>query len=95
MASRTSSASALVKHQQNGCLFDLNEPKGFHEWVHAALVNPELARQLAAAGRDLVRADYDAAALAGRLKNLYTELMEQKHALRHPARRRHEHVHAG
>jgi glycosyltransferase involved in cell wall biosynthesis len=95
ISSRTSGASALVKHGQNGWLFDLNEPKSFHEWVHAALANPERAKQLAAAGHALVCAEYDAAALAGRLKNLYAELLEEKHALRHTARRRHEHIHAG
>jgi glycosyltransferase involved in cell wall biosynthesis len=95
IASRTAGARALVKPGQNGWLFDLNEPKCFHEWVHAALVNPGLAKRLGAAGCDLVRAQYDAVALAGRLKNLYAELMEEKHALRHPARRRHEPIHAG
>jgi len=95
IASRTSGASALVKQEQNGWLFDLNAPKNFHERVHAALANPGWARRFAAAGHDLVCAEYDAAALAGRLKNLYAELLEEKHALRDPARRRHEHIHAG
>jgi starch synthase len=95
IASRTSGASALVKPGVNGWLFDLNEPKSFHESVDAVLRKPEFAQQLAAAGHDLVRAEYDATMLAGRLKHFYSELIEKKHALRHPERRRHERVHAG
>ncbi|HEY6167775.1 MAG TPA: glycosyltransferase family 4 protein [Verrucomicrobiae bacterium] len=95
IASRTSGATALVKHGQNGWLFDLGNPAAFHSAIDAALQHPEQSRQLAAAGHQLVHTEYDAGVLAARMKNLYDQLIEEKHALRDPARRRHECVHAG
>jgi len=86
IASRTSGASALVKHGQNGWLFDLADPGSFHSAVDQALLEPRLAAQFAAAGRQLVSAEYDATVLAGRMKKLYEQLIEEKHALRHSSR---------
>jgi len=94
IASRTSGASALIRHFQNGWLFDLDDPKAFHTAIDGALLMPDLAKELAAAGRRLVRTHYDATFLAGRMKNLYAQLIEEKHALRHHPRRRHECVDA-
>ncbi|HTA30028.1 MAG TPA: glycosyltransferase family 4 protein [Candidatus Cybelea sp.] len=82
ICSRTSGASALVKDGQNGWLFDLKSPSEFHHLVDQALGKPELAKQLAAAGRRLLDEQYDAQALAGRMKNLYAQLIEEKHAPR-------------
>jgi glycosyltransferase involved in cell wall biosynthesis len=83
ICSRTSGASALVKDGQNGWLFDLNNPATFQELVDQALDKPGLAKQLAAAGRRLIDEQYDSHVLAGRMKNLYAQLIEEKHALRH------------
>jgi starch synthase len=87
ICSRTSGASALVQHGQNGWLFDLDGPAEFQQWVDQALGKPELARQLASAGRRLIDEQHDSHVLAGRMKNLYSELIEEKHALRHSSRR--------
>jgi glycosyltransferase involved in cell wall biosynthesis len=87
ICSRTSGASALVHHGRNGWLFDLDCPAAFHEWVDLALGQPELAKQLAAAGRRLIDEQYDSHVLAGRMKTLYAQLIEEKHALRHTSRR--------
>jgi glycosyltransferase involved in cell wall biosynthesis len=87
ICSRTSGASALVKDGQNGCLFDLDSPAAFQESVDQALDNPGLAKQWAAAGRRLIDEQYDSHVLAGRMKNLYAQLIEEKHALRHSSRR--------
>jgi glycosyltransferase involved in cell wall biosynthesis len=87
IASRTSGATALIRHGENGWLFNHGDARAFHEAVDAALLKPELAAQFAASGNRLVRAEYDGVALAGRMKNLYAQLIEEKHALRHSARR--------
>jgi alpha-maltose-1-phosphate synthase len=85
IASRTSGASALVKDGENGWLFDLHEPQAFHEALNWTLANPGVQVQLAAAGRKLVHAEYDLASVVSRVKQLYEELVEAKHALRNPA----------
>ncbi|HEV7926408.1 MAG TPA: glycosyltransferase family 4 protein, partial [Verrucomicrobiae bacterium] len=87
ICSRTSGASALVQHGQNGWLFDLDGPVEFLQCVDQALGKPELAKQLASAGRRLIAEQFDSHVLAGRMKNLYSQLIEEKHALRHSSRR--------
>jgi glycosyltransferase involved in cell wall biosynthesis len=87
ICSRTSGASALVQHGQNGWLFDLDCPADFQQCVDQALGKPELAKQLASAGRRLIAEQFDSHVLAGRMKNLYCQLIEEKHALRHSSRR--------
>jgi starch synthase len=85
ISSRTSGASALIQQGKNGWLFDLNNPTAFHAAVNQTLADESLRQRLAAAGRELVSTEYDVAAIAGRLKHLYQELAEEKHALRHSA----------
>jgi starch synthase len=90
ISTRTSGASGLIRHGSNGWLFDLDTPASFHKAVNEALLNPNIAQQRAEAGREAVLANYDTVNLAKHLKQLYEQLIEEKHALRHPARRRHE-----
>ncbi len=90
LSTRTSGASALVRHGENGWLFDLDQPAGFHQSLAEALSNPDAVRRVLRRGGDEVNAEYNLTALAGRMKALYEELIEEKHALRNPARRRHE-----
>lgn len=85
ISSRTSGAGALIEHGQTGWLFDLETPGAFHDAVGETLARPDWRARAAAAGRQRIAADYDAATLAGRLKQLYGELIEEKHALRHSA----------
>jgi glycosyltransferase involved in cell wall biosynthesis len=87
MASGTSGAMSLVKPEQNGWLFDLKAPNQFHAAVDQALLQPHLASRFAAAGHQLVCAEYDSAVVAGRMTKLYEQLIEENHALRHSARR--------
>jgi alpha-maltose-1-phosphate synthase len=87
IASRTSGAAALIREGHNGWLFDHGDAGKFHEAVDAALLRPQLAAQFAAAGGQLAGAEYDNTVLAGRMKNLYAQLIEEKYALRHSARR--------
>jgi len=85
IASRTSGASALVQDGRNGWLFDLKDVSAFHTALDTALLRPELAAQFAAEGARLVAREYDSVTLAGRLRDLYVQLINEKHALRHSA----------
>jgi glycosyltransferase involved in cell wall biosynthesis len=85
ISSRTSGASSLVKQGETGWLFDLETPSVFHEALAVTLQNPELRMQLARAGAELVRAEYDVVSVASRVKKLYEQLIEEKHALCHSA----------
>jgi glycosyltransferase involved in cell wall biosynthesis len=78
LSSRTSGASALIEHGQNGWLFDLEKPESFHEVLGRTLANPQIAREMVARGAAQVREQYSVNALAGRMKLLYEELMEAK-----------------
>jgi glycosyltransferase involved in cell wall biosynthesis len=83
ISSRTSGASALVRDGENGWLFDLSDPGAFHQAVSQTLLNPGLRARLAESGRQFVTSEYDIMSVAGRVKRLYNELIEAKHALRH------------
>lgn len=94
LSTRTSGACALVRHGENGWFFDLDKPETFHRSLTQALSNSDAARRVLRRGGDEVHTQYNLTALAGRMKALYEELIEDKHALRNPARRRHECVDA-
>jgi glycosyltransferase involved in cell wall biosynthesis len=87
ISSRTSGATSLVQEGVNGLLFDLARPTTFHAAVNQVLGRPALGRALGAAGRAKVIAEFDTSVLAGRMKRLYEELIGEKNALRHSARR--------
>jgi glycosyltransferase involved in cell wall biosynthesis len=86
-SSRTSGAKALIKEGENGWLFDLERPEEFHRAVQQCLTDASLRKRFAANGSELVATDYNTFALAGRMKRLYEDLIEEKHALRDSARR--------
>jgi len=85
ISSRTSGALDLIRHGENGWVFDLDAPETFHQIVDCSLRRPELRSQHAAAGGKLVSAEYDTTVLAGRMKNLYVEITREKHAHRNSA----------
>ena len=85
IASRTSGAAALIREGQNGWLFNHGDSFAFHKAVDAAISKPQTAARYAAAGSQLVSAEYDNSVLAGRMKDLYARLIEEKYALRHSA----------
>lgn len=85
IASRTSGALSLIRPGANGWLFDLEDPATFHQAVAALLSRPDAAQALGAAGRDTVRAQFDATILARRVLELYQQLIAEKHALRNSA----------
>lgn len=86
LSSRTSGASALIRHGENGWLFDLDRPETFHSALDETLTNGALARRAAQCGGEQVGREYDTGAVAGRMKRLYEELIEEKHALRNHSR---------
>ncbi len=78
ISSRTSGALGLVRHGENGWLYDLTEPDAFHAAVDEIVARPERAAAAAALGRAEVRTNYDSAVLTGRMKELYCELIARK-----------------
>jgi len=78
ISSRTSGASALVKHGENGWLFNLDNPAFFHAAVDAVLGQPELRTRLAAAGNAKAVAEFDVPAIARRVRQFYHQLIEAK-----------------
>ena len=85
ISSRTSGALDLIQHGENGWLFDLGAPQTLHQAVDCALLHPELRSRLAAAGGRVASAEYDTTVLAGRMKDLYDQLIAEKNALRNSA----------
>jgi glycosyltransferase involved in cell wall biosynthesis len=85
IASGTSGARALIRHRKNGWLFDLAQPRTYHEAVNEALCDRKMVARLAQAGLELVRSEYDTDVLAGRMATLYQQLREERNALRHSA----------
>lgn len=94
LSSRTSGGMTLIRHGENGWLFDLDNPQSFHEPLDHALMKTDLARRIIRRGCDEVNMDFNITALAGRMKRLYEELIEEKNALRDSSRRRHQRVDA-
>lgn len=78
ISSRTSGALGMLKHKENGWLFDLEKPDEFHICVSEALASVAVRESYAARGKELVREQYDTTVLAGHVKQLYSELIEQK-----------------
>jgi len=78
ISSRTSGAASLVRHGENGWLFDLDQPQDFHEALAATLSDAVLRKQLAEAGHRLALTEHTVGAVAGQVKQLYEELIEEK-----------------
>src|SRR5580658_39412 len=77
VSSRASGPSALIRDGENGWLFSLDQSGPFHEAVDRALANPAQARLMASRGAAISQ-QHSIAALAGRLKKLYEELIQAK-----------------
>lgn len=75
LASRTTGASSLIRHGENGWLFDLGSPLSFHSALNRTAQEPDLTSRQIAAGRRLVETEYDTRRLAGRMHTLYEQLI--------------------
>lgn len=78
ISSMTSGAKDLVRPGENGWLFDLEKPADMHAAIEAVLINEAIAKAYGAAGRELVKRKFDTIVLAGQVKKLYEELIEEK-----------------
>lgn len=83
ISSRTSGAKALIEHGQNGWLFDLKNAGEYHSGIDQTLGNAEWRARSIELGTKRVVNEYDAVVLTERMKHLYQNLIEKKHALRH------------
>lgn len=81
LSTNASGPSALVRPGDNGWLFDLKDPDGFHRALDWTLANPDAARAMAARGAE-VSDRFSVRALAGAMKSMYENLIEEKNALR-------------
>jgi glycosyltransferase involved in cell wall biosynthesis len=77
LSSRTSGPSALIESGKNGWLFDLDKPQTFHEALDRILRFPQLSQTMIERGARVAE-QYSIQAIAGRVKSLYEELIEQK-----------------
>lgn len=85
LSSRTSGAVALIEPGVDGGLFDLERPRSFLEQLELALHNETWRAGTIAAGRRKVTEEYDASVAVGRVKQVYEQLIAERHALRHSA----------
>ncbi len=81
ISSKTSGGLGLLRHGENGWLFDLADSDAFHSAVDLIIANPEQAAAAVAQGRKEVLKNYDSAVLAGRMNELYLELIAGKQSL--------------
>ena len=87
ISSRTSGASALIKPGENGWLFELESPESFLRAVDELLADQTKRDRFAKTGHELARTQYDTKVIAGKVRDLYSEVIEEKNAIRHSARR--------
>jgi alpha-maltose-1-phosphate synthase len=78
ISSRTSGALELTRQGENGWLFDLADPAVFHAAVATVLEQPAVAAAAVERGRKEVLTRFDSAVLAGRIRDLYGELIARK-----------------
>ncbi len=78
LSSRTSGAAELLRNGENGLFFDLDQPQTFHRGLDQALARSDLSRKLLQRGADQVSRDYNLNTLAGRMKKLYEQIIEEK-----------------
>lgn len=77
LSSRTSGARELVIDGEDGLLFDLDAPSGFHRALSALLTDASLRERLTTAGRCRARDEYDNAVIAERMRRIYETLVEE------------------
>lgn len=85
LSARASGPAAMIQHGENGWLFDLERPQMFHQALAHTLLEPARAKEMARRGGS-VSERYSITALAGRLEELYRELVEERNALRNHTR---------
>lgn len=84
IATATSGSRELIRDGETGCFFDLEKPEQFHATLDRVLTDAGLRQHLITGGGRQAD-EHDITALAGRVKNLYSYLREEKYALRDSA----------
>ncbi len=77
ISTRTSGALDLVEEGVNGHLFDLDDAKDFHTAVDRCLNDAHHARQIGCSGFKRAQ-EFDTVRLAGRVRDLYEDLLKEK-----------------
>jgi alpha-maltose-1-phosphate synthase len=77
LSAKASGPAALIRNGHNGWMFDLEQPDTFHQALAQTLDRPSAAKEMALRG-SVVAEQYSVQTLAGRLKDLYQELIEEK-----------------
>ncbi|CAN5861972.1 hypothetical protein BH11VER1_BH11VER1_19800 [soil metagenome] len=78
LSSRTSGAASLIRHNQNGFLFDLDSPDTFHSALEAVLQNSTQRESIINTARTEVIMHYSIDAAARRMQSLYEELIRNR-----------------
>ena len=78
VSSRTSGAKSLIVQGENGFLFDLENAQTYQDAVDSLLRKRDLRAQFAAAGQEVVKTQFGTEVLAGKVKHLYADLIEQE-----------------
>ena len=73
VASKTTGTEALITDGEDGLLFDLDDPAGFHRGIDRAFADP--APLVASAARKV--SGYSIGAAAAPVKALYEELLDR------------------
>jgi glycosyltransferase involved in cell wall biosynthesis len=79
ISSRTSGGQTHIRHEENGWLFDLDEPGSFFAALKGALSDPERRRAITRLGTEAVKRDHSLEAVAQRMREIY-ESTSQEHA---------------
>lgn len=78
ISSRTSGALSLMKEEENGHLFSVENEDEFHRGLNRVLADPAHGRRMAENGHRLAAQEYDTLILSRRIKLLYEELIREK-----------------
>lgn len=78
ISSRTSGALSLMKEEENGHLFSIENEEEFHRGVTRVLSDPTHAKRMAENGHRLTAQEYDTLILSRRIKLLYEEIIREK-----------------
>ena len=82
LASRTSGSESLIRPGEDGYLFDLAHPQTFHDALTQLFADPRKRTQMVTTAKARAENEFDTVRLAGRICELYEQLIAQKHTLR-------------
>ena len=75
IATRVGSVPKLIRHQETGLLLESGDIKGLSDAIVLMLSKPELRREYAATGRQLVYRQYSADCMADKYLDLYSQIV--------------------